>query len=211
MRPHAERPRLVLASASPRRAKLLREAGFEFDAVVPPLDDATLRMGAGAGARAWVSSLAHLKAAATLGMLRSDAPHTLVVLGADTLVVKDGRVMGQPRDADDARSILAALRSGSHRVVTGVTILSPGRPRVIFCDEAVVRVGAVGDAEIESYLASGGWRGKAGAYNLEERIGAGWPIEFDGDPATVMGLPMRLLVPRLRAALREPRAEGAPA
>lgn len=199
----------MLASASPRRAKLLREAGFEFDVVVPPLDDATLRMGAGAGPRAWVSSLAHLKAAATLGMLRSDTARPLVVLGADTLVVKEGRVIGQARDADEARSILVALRSGSHSVVTGVAILSPGRPRVIFCDEAAVRVGDVRDADIDSYLASGAWRGKAGAYNLEERIGAGWPIEFDGDPATVMGLPMRLLVPRLRAALREPRAEGA--
>jgi predicted house-cleaning NTP pyrophosphatase (Maf/HAM1 superfamily) len=62
-----------------------------------------------------------------------------------------------------------------------------------------VRVGHIPDLEIEWYLASGQWRGKAGAYNLSERLTAGWPIEYDGDPGTIMGLPMRKLTGRLAA------------
>lgn len=64
---------------------------------------------------------------------------------------------------------------------------------ILFTDTARVRVGRIPIAEIESYVASGQWRGKAGAYNLAERLAAGWPIEYEGDPATIMGLPMRRL------------------
>ena len=69
--------------------------------------------------------------------------------------------------------------------------------REVFVDRAEVSWGAVSDAEIDLYVVSGAWRGKAGGYNLRERIDAGWSIEFDGDPTSIMGLPMRALGPRL--------------
>lgn len=197
---HADHPGLVLASASPRRAKLLRDAGFAFEVVRPPLDDAALRPGV-ATPRAWVAALAHLKANATRRALPPDVAERSVVLGADTVVVKDGEIIGQPTDEAHARAILERLRGGSHTVLTGVALLAPRAPREIFADEAGVRVGRIEDGAIAQYIGSGAWAGKAGAYNLEERLDAGWPIEHEGDPTTVMGLPMRALTPRLRSAL----------
>ena len=68
---------------------------------------------------------------------------------------------------------------------------------MLFEDSTLLRMGTPSDEDIEAYLASGSWEGKAGGYNLSERIEAGWPIEFEGDPTTVMGLPMQRLVPLL--------------
>jgi septum formation protein len=150
-------------------------------------------------------ALAYLKAAAAHKSTdtRRLAPGELVVLGADTVVVKrsgdETEFIGQPRDAADAERILRRLANGEHEVVTGVALVdaATGR-RDLFCDRATVRVGAISEDTLAAYLASGEWAGKAGAYNLAERIEAGWPIEFDGDPATIMGLPMRMLPDRLR-------------
>jgi septum formation protein len=68
----------------------------------------------------------------------------------------------------------------------------------MFTDRATVRLGRIAPPEIDGYVASGQWRGKAGAYNLAERLEAGWPITYEGDPGTIMGLPMRRLAPLLR-------------
>ncbi len=184
-------PALVLASRSPRRRQLLDEAGVAHEARPADLDDGDLT-DSGSDPTQWVAALAYLKARRV-----ADSAAGRAVLGADTVVIKDGAVIGQPRDAAHAREIILALREGEHRVATGVALLRPGAPRLLFVDVARVRVGAVPDAEIDAYLASDAWRGKAGAYNLNERQDAGWPLTCEGDPATVMGLPMR----RLRALL----------
>lgn len=190
-------PALALASTSPRRRQLLSEAGFVFTAISPGVDDAQLGApGAGTTPEQWVASLSYLKARAGADRLGSG----FLVIGADTVVVKGDDVIGQPRDAGDARRIIQRLQNGQHRVITGVTLLDASG-RTTFVDEAVVRVGDIGEGRLESYVASGGWRGKAGAYNLSERIADGWPISFDGDPGTVMGLPMRRLAPILSARL----------
>jgi septum formation protein len=129
------------------------------------------------------------------------APGELMVLGADTVVWKESarEVLGQPRDAPDAERILRLLESGEHEVITGVALIDAGTgQRDIFVDRARVRVGALGEERIREYLAGGQWAGKAGAYNLRERLEAGWPIEYSGDPGTIMGLPMEKLVSRLR-------------
>jgi len=184
-------PALVLASRSPRRRQLLDEAGVAHEARPADLDDGDLT-DAGSDPTHWVAALAYLKAR----RVRDDAPDRFV-LGADTVVVKDGAVIGQPRDAAHAREIVRLLRDGEHTVATGVALLRPGAPRLLFVDVARVRVGAVPDREIDAYLATGDWRGKAGAYNLSERQDAGWPLVCEGDPATVMGLPIRRLGPLL--------------
>ncbi len=183
---------LILASRSPRRRELLERAGFAATARPADLDDADLTP-ASAPPRHWVAALAYLKAARVASTLEDDA----LVLGADTVVVKNERIIGQPRDAEHARSIIRALSGGAHTVATGVAILRRGRSRTILVDQARVEVGEIPDAEIARYVDSGDWRGKAGAYNLAERQAAGWPVRETGDPATVMGLPMRRLGPIL--------------
>lgn len=192
--------RLILASTSPRRRLILDEHGFAHTAIDPGIDDAELHH-QGVGAREWAVSLAHLKARAGLDLLRPGSdPSDVLVLAGDTVVVKAGQIIGKPEDAEDARRIITLLRSGSHAVVSGVALVWPGG-RELFFDEARVTLGHVSDDAIEAYAAGDDWRGKAGAYNLSERIDAGWPITCAGDPTTVMGLPIRRLTPILRRLL----------
>ena len=187
---------LYLASGSPRRRQLLDEAEIPFQVVPTGLDDAMLRPGRVTPAQ-WAVSLAYLKARSGWEHLPESARGQARVLGADTIVVKDGQLIGQPRSADDACAMIRLLQNGPHRVVTGVALLDTSG-RTLFCDTSDVRVGPIDDADITRYVASGAWRGKAGAYNLSERIDDGWPISYTGDPATIMGLPMQRLAPHFQ-------------
>lgn len=191
--------RLWLASSSPRRRLLLEEAGFRFEILPARVDDAQLRIPKGVTPEQWTASLAVLKARAAAERLPQPARDG-VVLAADTTVVKNDAVIGQPADEADARRILALLSDGSHDVVTGVAILCGDRRRA-FADTARVTVGPLEQGVVERYVKSGLWRGKAGAYNLAERLDDGWPISYEGDPGTIMGLPMRRLAPMLREML----------
>lgn len=195
-------PRLILASQSPRRRQLLREAGLDHEAVHPGVDDGLLAPPTnGTSPEQWSVALAFLKASAAASSLRMDdgAMTPTIIIAADTIVHHRGEFIGQPKDLDDAERILRLLDNDTHDVVTGVALLDPhsGR-RDLFADRAVVNVGAVGGERIGEYLATGMWKGKAGAYNLSERIAAGWPITYTGDPGTIMGLPIPLLTERLR-------------
>jgi septum formation protein len=202
-------PRLFLASRSPRRRELLDEHGIVHEAEHPGFDDSILRPGAGTP-RTWVTSLAHLKARAGLEILEktgrtSDFEY---VLGADTTCVRDGDVLGTPASAQEAAEILRALAGGVHEVITGVALVKTrdGR-RYHFADSAWVTWGRVNEAMIAEYIASERWKGKAGAYNLHERIAAGWPITFQGDASTITGLPMGMLT-RVLCRLGESAGEG---
>jgi len=189
-------PRLVLASRSPRRRQLLTEAGFAFTVSPRSVDDGGLLSGL-VNPEQWVMALAYLKAVGG-----SDANLTdTVVLGADTICIgPEGQLIGQPRDAAHAEEILRVFVGVPHSVVTGVALVDPAsNRREMFSDGASVTWGQVSDAQIAEYVASGQWRGKAGAYNLRERLEAGWPIEFTGDPTAIMGLPMVQLADRLPA------------
>ncbi|MBL8745820.1 MAG: Maf family protein [Phycisphaerae bacterium] len=198
---------LILASTSPRRRQLLSEGGFVHSAMAPGVDDATLKWDPVTPPHQWTAALALLKGRAAVEQVGARAAHA-VVLAADTIVVKDGLVLGQPMTEDEATRTLKTLESGTHMVMTGVSIVGGGRT-VLFTDEASVRVGVIGDERIAAYVASGGWRGKAGAYNLFERLADGWPISYSGDPTTIMGLPMERLGPILRRML-DPTSEAAP-
>ncbi|TVQ30782.1 MAG: hypothetical protein EA376_11720 [Phycisphaeraceae bacterium] len=226
-------PVLYLASASARRRLLLQEHGVAHVAAAPGVDDGELKPGR-VSPEQWVAALAYLKARAGLERLmrgsnrrarsvsegfpehggtptvEDDGRWHGVVLGADTVVVKDGEIIGQPRDKEHAGWIVRRLESGSHDVVSGVALLGPGDgERLLLVDRSRVTVGAIGDARIESYLASEDWRGKAGAYNFSERIADGWPIACEGDETTVMGLPMRRLTPILTSLGVASSARGA--
>lgn len=192
-------PRVVLASQSPRRRRLLEEYGIAHGTVASGVDDGLLVRG-GVTPSEWVAALAYFKAASARERLSLPgvAAGDVVILGADTVVRKGDRIIGQPADAADAERIVRTLENGSHDVLTGVAFVdaATGR-RDMWVDRATVRVGEIGGERISAYVATGGWRGKAGAYNLSERLADGWPIEYDGDPGTIMGLPMRRLTPRL--------------
>ena len=122
------------------------------------------------------------------------------VLGADTVCLLDGKIVGQPRSREHAGTIIRSFAGRAHEVVTGVALVNADSgDRRFFADVSVVSLGALGDKDVDSYLDSGLWRGKAGAYNLAERAAAGWPIRCAGDPASVMGLPLERLVPMLKA------------
>lgn len=201
------RARVYLASRSPRRAMLLKEHGIEHETLGPVVDDAELIPGPTDPAN-WVAALAYLKARAGLDATRRADPNVpAVVIGADTVCVADGKILGQPGDADEARRILETLEDAEHEVMTGVALVGVDargrRVRDLYVDRARVRLGRLGPARIDEYVRSGQWAGKAGGYNLRERLDAGWPISFEGDPSTIMGLPIRGLAARLAALARE--------
>ena len=182
-----------LASRSARRAKLLAEAGI--DAAVSPaiVDDSELDRGAGS-VEEWVMGLAYLKARSAADALREQGHTGGLVIGADTVCVHQSEVLGQPIDERDARRMLEQMRGDEHDVLTGLCLidLSSGERTITF-DRAAIRMGDITEAQVAAHLAAGAWVGKAGAYNLEEQIAAGWDVECQGDPTTVMGLPMKRL------------------
>lgn len=186
--------RLWLASGSPRRRRMLAEAGIAAEVRPAGVDDGCLRPGA-VSPRWWVAALAWFKGTWVARELLAEDPGTTgLVLAADTVCVLDGRVVGQPADARAARETIAAVAGGVHEVLTGVALISlPGGERRLLVDGATVHCGPLSGPEIDAYVATERWRGKAGGYNLEERMAAGWPLACDGDPMTVVGLPMRRL------------------
>ncbi|MEQ9617479.1 MAG: Maf family protein [Phycisphaerales bacterium] len=182
--------RLLLASRSPRRRELLHEHGLAHEVIPSGIDDGGLAPGR-IDPMSWVMALAYLKARAGWELL--DDRSGAVVLGADTVVIKGESVIGQPRDERDAARIVDALNNGSHRVATGVALIDEFGRRLITVDIAHVTVGNVSERSRVEYVKSGFWHGKAGAYNFAERVADGWPISCEGDEATVMGLPMKIL------------------
>ncbi len=175
--------------------------GLEFEVMDSGVDDGALRPGPATSARHWVAALAYLKAAALArpfeGSFGGEGPvGGATVLGADTVCALDGALLGQPRDAEHAAAMIRSFEGREHEVLTGVALVSPDN-RMLLTDVAVVRVGRIGPGAIGEYVSTGGWRGKAGGYNLSERLEAGWPIEVSGDPGTVMGLPVERLGPLL--------------
>jgi septum formation protein len=189
-------PRLVLASRSPRRRSLLTEHGIEHESIHPGFDDGSLSPG-NVTPEQWVAALAYLKAWAGAQSLGEESSRLL--LGADTACLMDGQMIGTPSDAAEAERMIRGFMERDHEVLTGVALVevSPaGRvlSRHLFVDRATVNWGRVSEGQIRDYIASGAWAGKAGAYNLRERLEAGWPIRYDGDPSTIMGLPMKALI-----------------
>ena len=188
--------KIVLASRSPRRAELLRAAGFEFDVHAVEIDE-TPRPGEAAAA--YVERLAIEKAQAVFQELR-DTPEGLSphdrVLGADTTVVLDGRILGKPEDRADAIAMLTALSGRAHDVLTGVAIVSAAgvqsgveRTRVWFS--------AVTDEDIRRYVESGQPMDKAGAYGIQGLASRFIP-RIEGSYTNVVGLPVTLVSSILR-------------
>lgn len=187
---------LVLASGSPRRAALLRSAGFAFEIVRAPVDEEAITAdlaAAHAVPSAIALELARAKAAAGAA-LRPDAR----VLAADTLVVLDGELMGKPGDAADAERMLSRLSGRSHDVITGFALAEPaaGAMRSGF-ETTTVTFARWSAADRAAYIAGGDPFDKAGAYGIQGPAGA-FVVRVDGDYANVMGLPLARIVALLR-------------
>ena len=185
-----DRPRLVLASASPRRRALLHALGASHRVIVPRVDEAAAHP---RSIRALVSHNARLKARAIAARVR-DA----VVLAADTVVALDGRVFGKPRDRADARRMLRALSGRTHRVYSGVCIID-GRNRRQWTDVRVSRVTfrRLSPADIDRYLDEARPWDKAGAYAVQDAR----TLIVDriaGSLSNVIGLPLDVVERRLR-------------
>lgn len=182
--------RLVLASKSPRRIELLGMLGVPFAVLAPECGE-----DARGDAAARVQALARRKAGAAASALDEPA----WVLGADTLVEKDGAIFGKPRDEADARRMLRELSGGWHNVHTGVALLD-GRDGgcVSAIETARVRFAPMSDAAIGRYVESGEPMDKAGAYGIQGGAGA-YIAGIEGDWYAVVGLPLC----RVRTMLEE--------
>ncbi len=177
---------------------MLQEAGIAARVHPSDLDDGRLQHQA-VSPIIWVMALAYFKARRVVDTLHNSGSPQGTVLGADTVCVHDGRIFGQPPDEETARSMISQMRNRTHQTITGVCLMSlentdKSVQRRIFYDRAIVTIGSLSDQEIHQYVSSGQWKGKAGGYNLSERVDAGWPIQCEGDPTTVMGLPMQRLM-----------------
>jgi nucleoside triphosphate pyrophosphatase len=184
--------KLVLASTSPRRRALLAEAGFAFSVDAPDVDESP-RTGEAPEALARRLALAKARAVAD----RADAE--ACVLGADTIVVVDGEVLGKPRDEAEAVEMLLRIAGRTHRVLTGFALVvrALGREEAAV-EESRVRMHAVDRAAAERYAASGEPLDKAGAY-AAQGDGGRFVAEIAGSRANVIGLPLEAVAPRLAA------------
>jgi septum formation protein len=176
----ATRPPLVLASASPRRRALLAQAGLEPDRVVSADVDESPLSGETPGA------LALRLACAKLAAARAPDAYTLA---ADTVVSVGRRVLGKPADADEARAFLALLSGRGHRVITAVAVAAPSGATASRVVETRVKLKRLSEPEIEDYVASGEWEGKAGGYAIQGRA-AGFIPSIIGSYGAVVGLPL---------------------
>lgn len=179
--------RLVLASASPRRAALMREYGYEFEVTTPPLEEPAFLPGNPAPAQQ-AEALAYFKARSTAERVQG-----AVILAADTLVALGERVFGKPTDRAHARRILQMLSGTTHDVITGVAILDTTTgDRIIRHDSTAVTMNSLTDTQLEDYLDTGAWKGKAGAYGIQDH-GDEFVVRVSGSFTNVVGLPMELV------------------
>ena len=179
---------IVLASASPRRQELLRNAGILFTVQPADIDETLL---AGESPRDCAERLAREKALAVFQSRPQD-----FVLGADTIVVVDDLILGKPRDAGDAMRMLRLLSGRIHEVITGVCLASPGSNTTV-SEATLVTMCAIPDDEIRAYVATGEPMDKAGAYAIQG-LASRWIPRIEGDYSNVVGLPVAVVYRMLR-------------
>jgi septum formation protein len=182
------RPKLVLASGSPRRLALINQAGIEPEALRPADLDETPRRGE--LPRACANRLARAKADAALEMVRMDDElKGAYILSADTVVAVGRRILPKAELLDQAAQCLRLLSGRNHRVHSAVCLVTPNeafRQRLV---ETRVRFKRLSDEDIEAYLASGEWRGKAGGY-AAQGIAGSFIVKIVGSYSNVVGLPL---------------------
>ena len=179
--------KLILASASPRRREILKNAGFEFEVKTSEADET---LPDGISPEDAVELLAKLKNEA----VRAESDTT--VISADTIVVCDGKILGKPKDEADAFDMLRTLSGREHFVYTGVC-LRKGEKKTVFFEKTAVYFYELCDSEISAYITTGEPMDKAGAYGIQGN-GAVLVKKIDGDYLNVVGLPLARLVRELK-------------
>lgn len=191
---------LILASSSPRRVELLREAGFRFD--IEPADIDESDVPAGLSPRELAIFLARGKALAVSERHRSDEPPR-VVIAADTVVAVGNELFGKADSPETARAMLQRLAGTRQSVITGVAVCrTDGTAVASDAAESVVEMKPMTDREIDTYVAGGQWRGKAGAYGIQDHDPANDPFVrlVSGGFDNVVGLPVALAATLIRGA-----------
>ncbi len=200
--------RLILASSSPQRRELLAVAGYQFE-IVPPHESVECGICSSGGPAALVTELAASKAVDVASQLKraGTLDSRCVIVACDTVAECKGEVLGKPRDEEHARGMLELLRGSVHRVYSGLCVWRPhgegaaGQPNVRL-SVSNLRMDEISDRQLEDYLASGLWAGKAGALGYQDR--AGWLHLMSGSESNVVGLPIELLREMLTTVGIEP-------
>ena len=190
--PQSARPTLVLASASPRRLMLLSQVGVEPDALRPSsIDEAARR---GEMPRAYVARIARTKAEAARDQIANDKDiASAYVLAADTVVAVGRRILMKPSNIEEAANCLQLLSGRAHRVLTCVCLITPDdrvRQKIV---DTRVRFKHLSREEIEAYITSREWRGKAGGYAIQGLAGC-FVQKIVGSYTSVVGLPLTEVV-----------------
>lgn len=200
-----ELPDIILASGSPRRHQLLTEAGYRFRVIVPgeeverpgPPHETALTL---------VSRLAYEKAADVAQRLAAERVSVQdtgpplahpILIGCDTVAECGGTILGKPRDEAHAREMLSLISSRRHHVLSGLCVWRPPRPPEVRVARTTLLARRLTAREIDDYLATGLWQGKAGAFGYQDRLD--WLQIEEGSESNVVGLPMELLAEMLAA------------
>jgi septum formation protein len=184
--------KLILASASVRRAEILHDAGFSFTVLSSAVDETPY---SGESAHDLVQRLAFAKAE----LVAARAVGPAIVIGADTEVTLEGHIFGKPRSSDDARHMLEKLSGRTHAVVTGVALIRlPDAERLTFAESTLVQFATLSAEEISRYLATEEPHDKAGAYAIQGRAGRYIP-RIEGCYFNVVGVPLAHLQHALTA------------
>ena len=194
-------PRLILASGSPRRRELLAEGGYAFEIIIPG-PDAECGGCSETGPAELVAKLAYQKARDVVEQLSASATpqyaeEPCLVLAADTVAACRGQILGKPAHEEHARDMLHMLSGREHEVHTGICVWPLGTNGELAHEpvgEVVItrlRMDKLSPTEIDDYIASDQWRGKAGGFGYQDRLG--WVHIIDGSPSNVVGLPMEAL------------------
>ena len=184
--------RIVLASASPRRAELLRAAGIDFEVQPADVDEAITT---GESPNEYVSRLAEAKA-----RLVYERDVRRIVLAADTAVVVDADVLGKPLDENDASRMLRMLSGRTHEVLTAISVFHPGQIVDTRVDTTAVEFAPLSDADIDGYVSSGEPMDKAGAYAVQG-LASRFVTRIEGSYSNVVGLPVALVYQMLTTKL----------
>ena len=196
-------PTLILASNSPRRRELMTEAGYTF-AVIAPTDDAESAPCRGQGPAELVRELALLKAGNVARQLTEQRiSGCRIIVAADTVAECNGQILGKPIDQTHARAMLQQLSGTHHWVFSGICvwpIAKPGQPQVppdLHVESTSLQMDKLTDQQLQEYLDSNGWVGKAGAFGYQDQLG--WVHIVEGSETNVVGLPMERLGEMLAA------------
>jgi septum formation protein len=182
---------LILASHSPRRKQLLAEHGFQFE-VVPPHEAAECGICSRETPPELVARLAWQKAADVAGRVERG-----LVIGCDTVAECCGLILGKPKNREHAREMLDLLRGRDHHVYSGLCLwLRPGEEHHVQVDVTRLVMDPISDEELQAYLDTEQWEGKAGAFGYQD--GLDWVHVIEGSESNVVGLPMELLAKMLK-------------